>query len=44
METQNEKVVETTSAATENAGRRVSVKMGIIVVLSLLLLIPIGMI
>lgn len=44
METQNEKVVETTSAATENAGRRVSVKMAIIVVLSLLLLIPIGMI
>ena len=43
METQNEKVVETTSAATENAGRRVSVKMAIIVVLSLLLLIPIAL-
>ena len=44
METQNEKVVETTSAATENTGRRVGVKMIVIVVLSLLLLIPIGMI
>lgn len=44
METQNEKVVETTSAATENTGKRVSVKMIIVFVLSLLLLIPMEMI
>lgn len=44
METQNEKVVETTSAATENTGRRVGIKMIIIFVLSLLLIIPMEMI
>lgn len=44
METQNEKVVVTTSAATENTGRRVGIKMIIVFVLSLLLLIPMEMI